>query len=93
MNCPFRENILRTHDATPPHLDVFLRLASSDDLLGLLKVLCESLHLGCSACFRSWGAAAHLGTMVCFLCLRCLADVSPPRLFLKKVTLEALRRL
>ena len=33
-------------DATPPHLDVFVRLGSSGDLLGVLKVIChESLSL------------------------------------------------
>ena len=33
-------------DATPPHLDVFVRLVSSGDLLGVLKVIChESLSL------------------------------------------------
>ena len=44
---PFRGAAnIENADATPPHLDVFVRLGSSGDLLGVLKVIChESLSL------------------------------------------------
>ena len=40
-------NIIENADATPPHLEVTLRLVSSAGM----QVLCRSLHLGCSAVF------------------------------------------
>ena len=35
------EPIIENADATPPHLDVFVRLGSSSDLPGSLQFLCK----------------------------------------------------
>ena len=56
--------IIENADATPPHLEVTVRLGA---LMGC-RVLCSSLHLGCSADFcelhlYTWMECAHVQSL------------------------------